>query len=225
MISRRIFLKNGGLALVSLGFAPTFLARTVAAADARRRVLITIFQRGAVDGLNMIVPFGERAYYAARPSLAAGMTDGPQPSIGPSRRHAARLSAVQALYQWQEGQHSPEEIIEQFVNVRTNEAGEAGMRRDADKPLFVSLNPPFAPRDELTFGKYMCEHPQYNQAAFAAQKRLGDIQGRRHTWFCGAWTGYGFHEDGIRSGLAVAEALVAYAPWREVPAELAEAAE
>ena len=70
MISRRIFLKNGGLALVSLGFAPAFLARTVAAADARRRVLITIFQRGAVDGLNMIVPFGERAYYTARPSLA-----------------------------------------------------------------------------------------------------------------------------------------------------------
>ena len=72
MISRRIFLKNGGLALVSLGFAPAFLARTVAAADARRRVLITIFQRGAVDGLNMIVPFGERDYYAARPSLAIG---------------------------------------------------------------------------------------------------------------------------------------------------------
>src|SRR3954470_4853814 len=70
MISRRIFLKNGGLALVSLGFAPTFLARTVAAADARRRVLITIFQRGAVDGLNMVVPFGERAYYAARPTIA-----------------------------------------------------------------------------------------------------------------------------------------------------------
>jgi len=70
MFSRRIFLKNGGLALVSLGFAPAFLARTVAAADARRRVLITIFQRGAVDGLNMIVPFGERGYYAARPTLA-----------------------------------------------------------------------------------------------------------------------------------------------------------
>ena len=60
MTSRRIFLKNGGLALVSLGFAPEFLARTAAAADARRKVLITIFQRGAVDGLNMIVPFGER---------------------------------------------------------------------------------------------------------------------------------------------------------------------
>jgi uncharacterized protein (DUF1501 family) len=70
VISRRIFLKNGGLALVSLGFAPAFLARTGAASDARRRVLITIFQRGAVDGLNMIVPFGERAYYDARPTLA-----------------------------------------------------------------------------------------------------------------------------------------------------------
>ena len=72
MISRRVFMKNGGLALVSLGFAPTFLARTVAAADARRRVLIAVFQRGAVDGLNMIVPFGERDYYSARPTLAIG---------------------------------------------------------------------------------------------------------------------------------------------------------
>jgi uncharacterized protein (DUF1501 family) len=71
MYSRRIFLKNGGLALVSLGFAPAFLARTAAAADApRRKVLVTIFQRGAVDGLNMIVPFGESAYYSARPSIA-----------------------------------------------------------------------------------------------------------------------------------------------------------
>jgi uncharacterized protein (DUF1501 family) len=71
--SRRIFLKNGGLALVSLGFAPEFLARTVAAAgSARKRVLITIFQRGAVDGLNMIVPFAERDYYSARPTLALG---------------------------------------------------------------------------------------------------------------------------------------------------------
>jgi hypothetical protein len=96
---------------------------------------------------------------------------------------------------------------------------------DNDKPLFVSLNPPFAPAAELTFGKYMCEHPQYNARAFAAQRRLGEIQGRRRTWFCGAWTGYGFHEDGLRSGLAVAEALGAAVPWREPPPELAQAAE
>ena len=96
---------------------------------------------------------------------------------------------------------------------------------DRDKPLFVSLNPPFEPDSELTFGKYMFEHPQYNAAAFAAQQRLSDIQGRRHTWFCGAWTGYGFHEDGLRSGLAVAEALGAAVPWRGPPPELAQAAE
>ena len=70
MASRRVFLKNGGMALLSLGFAPSFLARTVAAGGDRRRILIAIFQRGAVDGLNMVVPFGEGAYYTARPSIA-----------------------------------------------------------------------------------------------------------------------------------------------------------
>jgi uncharacterized protein (DUF1501 family) len=77
MFSRRVFMKNGGLALLSLGFAPAFLARTVeAAGNARRKILITIFQRGAVDGLNMVVPFGEREYYAARPSIAV-----PRPNV------------------------------------------------------------------------------------------------------------------------------------------------
>ncbi|HET7699141.1 MAG TPA: DUF1501 domain-containing protein [Vicinamibacterales bacterium] len=70
MLSRRVFMKNGGLALLSLGFAPAFLERTAEAAAARRKILIAIFQRGAVDGLNMVVPFGEGEYYAARPSIA-----------------------------------------------------------------------------------------------------------------------------------------------------------
>jgi uncharacterized protein len=96
---------------------------------------------------------------------------------------------------------------------------------DPARPLFVSLNPPFAPAPELTFGRYDYDHPQYDAAAFAAQKRLGEIQGRRHTWFCGAWHGYGFHEDGLRSALTVAEALGAAAPWRSAPTVLAQAAE
>jgi len=70
MMNRRVFLKNGSLALVSLGFAPAFINRTVQAARAKQKVLIAIFQRGAVDGLNMIVPFGEKAYYSSRPSIA-----------------------------------------------------------------------------------------------------------------------------------------------------------
>jgi uncharacterized protein (DUF1501 family) len=69
MPSRRILLKSGAMALVSLGFAPSFLARAAEAAT-RRKLLIALFQRGAVDGLNMVVPFGERDYYQVRPSIA-----------------------------------------------------------------------------------------------------------------------------------------------------------
>jgi uncharacterized protein (DUF1501 family) len=79
MMDRRIFLKNGSLALVSLGFAPAFVARAAAAAESRQKILVAIFQRGAVDGLNMVVPFGERAYYQNRPSIAIarpGQPDG-----------------------------------------------------------------------------------------------------------------------------------------------------
>src|SRR5262245_14970609 len=71
MQSRRIFLKNGAFALVSLGFAPSFLRRTAYAAGTRRsKQLVAIFQRGAVDGLNVVVPFGESEYYRLRPSIA-----------------------------------------------------------------------------------------------------------------------------------------------------------
>lgn len=96
---------------------------------------------------------------------------------------------------------------------------------DPSRPLFVSLNPPFAPAEELTFGRYDYDHPQYDAAAFAAQKRMDEIQGRRRTWFCGAWHGYGFHEDGLRSALSVAEALGAVAPWKATQPLLAQAAE
>lgn len=96
---------------------------------------------------------------------------------------------------------------------------------DRGMPLFVSLNPPKTPNPELTFGRYLCDHPQYDRAAFDAQKHLSSIQGVNRTWFCGAWTGYGFHEDGLRSGLAVAEALGAEIPWRTTTSSMLQAAE
>ena len=79
MTSRRVFLKDGAFALVSLGFAPSFLTRTAFAAGptARSKRLIAIFQRGAVDGLSVIVPFGDNEYYRARPSIAI-----PRPGSG-----------------------------------------------------------------------------------------------------------------------------------------------
>jgi predicted NAD/FAD-binding protein len=81
-------------------------------------------------------------------------------------------------------------------------------------PLFVTLNPESPPHPDLTFDAFSYSHPQYDDAAVAAQARLHEIQGHNRTWFCGAWTGYGFHEDGLKSGLAVAEALGATVPWR-----------
>jgi hypothetical protein len=69
-MNRRVFLKSGAMAMLSLGFAPSFLGRAAAAASARRKLLIAIFQRGAVDGLNMVVPYGEADYYRMRPTIA-----------------------------------------------------------------------------------------------------------------------------------------------------------
>jgi uncharacterized protein (DUF1501 family) len=70
MMNRRVFLKSGAMALLSLGFAPSFVGRAAAAVKARRKLLVAIFQRGAVDGLNMIVPYGESEYYRLRPTIA-----------------------------------------------------------------------------------------------------------------------------------------------------------
>ena len=91
------------------------------------------------------------------------MTD-PKPTT--SRRQAARLAAVQALYQWQEGQDQPADIIEQFLKVRTGEAGEAGMRRDADRPLFKDVvEGTAAHKDELekTVGAALSEGWTWNR--------------------------------------------------------------
>ncbi len=84
---------------------------------------------------------------------------------------------------------------------------------DQKYPLFVTLNPQREPDGDLTFAKFEYAHPQLDADALAAQTMLGDIQGLRHTWFCGAYCGYGFHEDGLSSGLAVAECLGARRPW------------
>ncbi len=71
-ITRRVFMRAGAAAVVGLGAVPRFLVRAAFAAPgtAGNKTLVAIFQRGAADGLNMVVPFGERQYYAMRPSLA-----------------------------------------------------------------------------------------------------------------------------------------------------------
>lgn len=82
-------------------------------------------------------------------------------------------------------------------------------------PIFLSLNPAAEPRTDLVEREFLYDHPQYDQAAIEAQRRLPVIQGHRRTWFCGSYWGHGFHEDALVSGMAVARALGVEAPWRE----------
>ncbi len=84
-----------------------------------------------------------------------------------------------------------------------------------ETPLFVTLNPPFEPKPELTLAEFNYDHPLFDVNAVAAQPYIGALQGIGGMWYCGAWTGYGFHEDGLSSGLTVAEHISGQArPWQ-----------
>ena len=74
-------------------------------------------------------------------------------------------------------------------------------------PLMVSLNPLEAPAPGHVIASFDYSHPAFDAAAVQAQGQLARIQGMRNTWFAGAWSGYGFHEDGLKSGLDVATAI------------------
>lgn len=76
------------------------------------------------------------------------------------------------------------------------------------QPVVVSLNPLQAIDPATIVGEYDYAHPVFDLAAIEAQKKLPLLQGQQHTWYAGAWTGYGFHEDGLKSGLQVGRALL-----------------
>lgn len=84
---------------------------------------------------------------------------------------------------------------------------------DPSRPLFITLNPAEPPREDLTFHHYTYDHPQFDAAAEAAVRSLKRIQGKDGIWFAGAWMGRGFHEDGLKSGLAAAFALGGQVSW------------
>jgi len=89
--------------------------------------------------------------------------------------------------------------------------------------VIVSLNP-LRPIDPArVYAQIDYEHPVFDMAAIEAQRRVPELQGIRRTWFCGAWCGYGFHEDGLRSGLAVAAAIRRH-DWTESASALPQVA-
>src|SRR3984957_15694825 len=104
MFDRRFFLKSSALAMVGVGATLAWLSRALYAADAptpRKKVLVAIFQRGAVDGLNVVVPHGEKRYYEMRPTIAIPRPNGtPDTAIdldGMFGLHPS-LSALKPIY-------------------------------------------------------------------------------------------------------------------------------
>ena len=81
-------------------------------------------------------------------------------------------------------------------------------------PVIVTLNPHQPPDPAKVLARFSYEHPVLDQAASLAQAELLGLQGQQRTWFCGAWTGFGFHEDGLKSALRVARAFGVTPPWQ-----------
>ncbi len=75
MLNRRLFLKSSALAMFGVGAAPHWLARAAEGVESRKKILVAIFQRGAADGLNVVVPYGDPNYYALRPNIAIPKSD------------------------------------------------------------------------------------------------------------------------------------------------------
>src|SRR5438128_10095267 len=143
-ISRRVFVKSGGLALFSLGLDPLFLARAayasataspLTAQPSNRPVLVCLFQRGAVDGLNMIVPHGDGLYYQERPRIAVPAKDvvdldgyfGLHPSLAALKPlwDNKSLAAVHAV-------GSPDSTSSHFDAQDYMESGTPGVKATAD---------------------------------------------------------------------------------------------
>ncbi len=148
MLTRRVFLKNGALAIVGTAVIPSFLTRAAFGAETRKR-LVVIFQRGAADGLNIVIPHGERAYYAMRPSIAiprAQIIDldglfGLHPSLAPlkplwDQRHLAIVHAA----------GSPDPTRSHFDAQDFMESGTPGVKSTADGWLNRTLGGHDQPR-------------------------------------------------------------------------------
>ncbi|MBV9297239.1 MAG: DUF1501 domain-containing protein [Acidobacteriaceae bacterium] len=152
MHSRRLFLKNSALAMFGVGSAPAWLSRAVYAREApgeRSKILIAIFQRGAVDGLNVVVPHGEPAYYALRPSIAIPRPDGTERSAIDLDGHFGLHPALRSLKPlWDEKQlaiveaaGSPDPTRSHFDAQDYMESGTPGLKATYDGWLNRAMAP------------------------------------------------------------------------------------
>ncbi|HLJ48665.1 MAG TPA: DUF1501 domain-containing protein [Bryobacteraceae bacterium] len=191
MQSRRLFLKSSALAMFGLGAAPAWLSRAVYAADAparRRKVLVAIFQRGAVDGLNVVVPHGESVYYDMRPNIAIPRPNGTpdaaidldgffglHPSLAPLKPifDAQHLAIIEAV-------GSPDPTRSHFDAQDYMESGTPGMKGTADGWMNRALSKekePVSPIRAIGLGSNLPRALRGRNDAVAINN-LGDFQVR-----------------------------------------------
>jgi uncharacterized protein (DUF1501 family) len=191
MTSRRVFLKGSALAIFGVGSIPSWLSRSVYAADAgkrRKKIMVAIFQRGAVDGLNMVVPFGEQRYYDLRPSIAIPRPNGSptsavdldgffglHPSLAPLKPlyDAQHLAIVDAV-------GSPDPTRSHFDAQDYMESGTPGRKATVDGWLnraLVKANGPVSPVRALSLGSTLPRTLRGRNDA-VAMNNLGDFQVR-----------------------------------------------
>ncbi len=96
---------------------------------------------------------------------------------------------------------------------------------DPAYPLYETLNPVRMPAAALIHGEFDYRHPVFDAKAIAMQPRLAEIQGQNGLFFAGAWTGFGFHEDGLKSAVAIAKTLGVEIPWETKVAAFAKSFE
>src|SRR5438270_10940304 len=152
MLNRRAFLKNSALAMFGVGAAPHWLARAAEGVESRKKILVAIFKRGAADGLNVVVPYGDPNYYALRPNIAIPQSDviqldgmfGLHPSLLALKPifDAKHLAVVEAT-------GSPDPTRSHFDAQDYMESGTPGLKATRDGWLNRALAPHAAPISPL----------------------------------------------------------------------------
>jgi uncharacterized protein (DUF1501 family) len=176
MATRRAFLKNSGVAMFGIGASPLWLERAMAASDSKK-ILVAIFQRGAADGLNIVVPHAEKAYYAGRPSIAI-------PRPGPGEGAAIdldgffglnpNLKALKPIFDEKklamvQACGSPDPTRSHFDAQDYMESGTPGLKATRDGWLNRALNPggTASPVRAVSMGPVLARTLRGNQPAVA----------------------------------------------------------
>ena len=111
-----------------------------------------------------------------------------------------KLKKVWASWNYLEGENNNKLSVTYWMNKLQN--------IDSKKNIFVTLNPSMKPSKETIIKRIIYDHPVYNLKTFKTQKKIKLIQGKNNIWYCGAYLGYGFHEDGIKSGLDIVNQIL-----------------